>query len=79
MKLCGCFHSPTTLQSGPLVGFGNSISTFKSPSMRPTCLQLRARCPRLSLTSVAGRDFFPHGRVRAVKRKPCSVGSFASF
>lgn len=32
MKLCGGFHSPTTLQSGPLVGFGNSISTFKSPS-----------------------------------------------
>lgn len=32
MKLCGGFHSPTTLQSGSLVGFGSSISTFKSPS-----------------------------------------------
>lgn len=32
MKLCGCFYSPTTLQSGPLACLGNSISTFKSPS-----------------------------------------------
>lgn len=33
MKLCGCFYSPTTLQSGPRVCFGNSVSTFKSPSI----------------------------------------------